>query len=178
MTLSRTDVIVHPVRLRILVAIQGRNLTPKQLAAAIPDVPQATLYRHIHRLVEAGMLIVVEERQVHGAVERVYAMPEGAGDVSPQEFAAIDREDHERYFMIFVSGLVSSFRNYIRKRDINVLKDGLVWGEEAIYVNEEEFREWQTQTGSFLRRVRANPSGGGRRRVIIAPIVIPDTEGP
>lgn len=37
----------HPVRLRVIIALGGRTLTTKQLAEALPDVAQATLYRHV-----------------------------------------------------------------------------------------------------------------------------------
>lgn len=70
---------LHPVRLRILQAFRGRSaMTARELAERLADVPQATLYRHLGALTDGGVLRVVEERRVRGAVERVFALPEEA----------------------------------------------------------------------------------------------------
>ena len=71
---SIADVVMHPVRLRIIQQLGGRSLTTAQLRAALPDVTQATLYRHVATLVDAGILSIVEERRVRGAVERTLAL--------------------------------------------------------------------------------------------------------
>src|SRR5687767_2199950 len=53
--LSRADLLAHPVRLRIIMALAGEQLTPQQIAAVLADVPPATLYRQINRLAEGGV---------------------------------------------------------------------------------------------------------------------------
>ena len=54
------DLLLHPLRLRIIqLLFDGRRLTARQIAAAQPEIPQATLYRHLHQLVEGGVLVVV-----------------------------------------------------------------------------------------------------------------------
>ena len=50
--IKKTDIILHPVRMRILQNLATRNLTPLQLAEELVNVPQATLYRHLNKLVE------------------------------------------------------------------------------------------------------------------------------
>src|SRR2546430_2345141 len=82
MPIPKAELIVHPVRLRILEAAQRQKLTSRQIAEYLPDVPQATLYRQIKLLLDGGLLEVVEERLVHGIVEKVYTLPEGAGHLS------------------------------------------------------------------------------------------------
>ena len=42
---SKAEMIVHPIRLRIIEALHGRELTSRQIADSLDDVPQATLYR-------------------------------------------------------------------------------------------------------------------------------------
>jgi DNA-binding transcriptional ArsR family regulator len=72
---STADLVLHPVRLRILQAfLGGRHLTTGDLARELPDVAQAGLYRHVSRLAKGGVLEVVGERQARGAVERTYAL--------------------------------------------------------------------------------------------------------
>ena len=59
------DLLLHPVRLRIVQAFLGdRALTTAQLAAELSDVPTGSLYRHVALLTKAGVLHVVAERRV------------------------------------------------------------------------------------------------------------------
>ena len=69
------DLLLHPVRLRIVHAMSGgRTRTTSDLCAGLPDVPKTTVYRHVGLLAEAGVLEVVDEQRVHGAVERHYRL--------------------------------------------------------------------------------------------------------
>jgi len=73
---------------RIVQALAGgRRRSPGELAADLDDVPQASLYRHVKRLHEGGVLAVVEERPARGTPERVYALVEGGGSLSPEDSA-------------------------------------------------------------------------------------------
>ncbi len=64
--------LLHPVRMRVVLALGAEDLTTKQLRKRLPDVALASLYRAIARLVDAGIIAVVEQRQRGGAMERVY----------------------------------------------------------------------------------------------------------
>src|SRR5450759_2000666 len=108
------DLVLHPVRLRIILAFaRGRRLTPQQVAAFVPDVPQATLYRQIDRLYRGGALAVAAERRVRGAVERTYVLAEGGASVSPKDLAKSSRDDHLGYFTAFAAGLIAQFLSLI-----------------------------------------------------------------
>ena len=102
MSTPRAELLLHPVRIRIMqLAASAPDLTARQLADALPDVPPATLYRHLGRLVEAGLLTVIEERPVRGATEKVYALPDGDPlQVLPHREDA-SAEEHFRAFLGF-----------------------------------------------------------------------------
>jgi DNA-binding transcriptional ArsR family regulator len=94
------DLILHPVRLRILVALAGgKGMTPLQIADQLRDIPQASLYRHISRMLKLKVLKVVEERPVRGTMEKVYALNEAAGSLFTSEaLAEMSKDDHMRFF--------------------------------------------------------------------------------
>src|SRR5687767_1554403 len=117
--LTNADLIAHPVRLRIIMTVAGERMTTQQIAAVLSDVPQASLYRHIHRLAAAGVLKVVEEIPVRGTVEKVYALAEGAGHLDEAEVARAAPEDHLRYFSVFFASLLSWLRSYLRQEPLD-----------------------------------------------------------
>lgn len=68
-------------------------------ALQLSDVPAASLYRHVARLVDGGVLSVVAERRVRGAVERTYVLRTAAASVSPDELAKMTPDQHQQMFL-------------------------------------------------------------------------------
>src|SRR5215472_14866681 len=105
--MTTADLLLHPVRLRIVQAFLGdRALTTAELRSELPDVPAASLYRHIARLVDAGVLAVVSERRVRGALERTYILRVAAAHIGVGELERMSVDDHRQAFIAFVAGLL------------------------------------------------------------------------
>ena len=96
-------------------ALQGQQLTAGQLAAALPDVAQASLYRHIKALSTGGVFVVVAENPIRGPVEKVYEIAAEAARLQPADVAGLDNEGHLRYFTVFISSLLTDFSRYLEK---------------------------------------------------------------
>jgi DNA-binding transcriptional ArsR family regulator len=64
----------HPVRHRIVNLLRQRPATLRQLTAAL-EMPKGTVAYHVGVLQEAGMVQVVETRQVRGGTERYLGLP-------------------------------------------------------------------------------------------------------
>jgi DNA-binding transcriptional ArsR family regulator len=73
-----------------------------QLRDLLTDVPQATLYRHIAILVEAGFLAVASERRVRGTIERTYTLGERMAHVEQAELATLSDEQIRAGFLAFI----------------------------------------------------------------------------
>jgi hypothetical protein len=172
--MKRADLVLHPVRLRIILAFaRGRRLTPQQVAAVVPDVPQATLYRQIDRLYRGGALAVAAERRVRGAVERTYVLAEGGASVSPKDLAKSSRDDHLGYFTAFAAGLIAQFEQYLERSDIDLLKDGVGYRQVVLNLTDEELMEMAGALNAALGRFLAYESRPGRKRRMLATVLFP-----
>jgi len=108
--MERLDLILHPIRMRVILTAANRVLTPQQLANLLPDVPQTTLYRHINLLLEGGILVVVRESKVRGTLERALTLAQGAGRIDPETAAQLSPEQQEQIFTTFIATLLADFR--------------------------------------------------------------------
>lgn len=169
---STADLILHPVRMRVLMALAGREMTAQALAAALADVPQATLYRHINRLAKAGLLMVVDERPVRGTTEKVYALNQAASILGADDFAAATTDDHMRYFTAFVASLLSDFERYLAGDSINVARE-VSYHKFPLYLNDAELGRVSETINQTLLPLLENGPGEGRRRVILTSIMMP-----
>ena len=175
---NAADLLLHPVRLRIIQALAlGRHLSAAGLSEELNDVPQATLYRHINVLADAGVIAIAEERPARGTPERVYALVEGAGMLTPEELAKATPDDHLRYFAMFVAGLVGDFGRYLNRDHVDFLADGVGYRQIPLELTDQEFAELQGRLNAALMPAIGNQPAPGRRRRILTTIVMPTNEG-
>jgi DNA-binding transcriptional ArsR family regulator len=171
---TTADLLLHPVRLRIIQAFLGdRALTTAQLRAELTDVPPASLYRHIARLVDAGVLRVVGERRVRGAVERTYVLRLSAATIGVDELDKMSREDHRQAFMAFVAGLLADFDRYLGREDVDLLRDGVSYRMAALWLDDAELTELGFELIRAIEPLLANAPRPGRRRRILGTMLLP-----
>lgn len=170
------EVLLHPVRMRILVALAGRALTPGQLRAELTDVPQATLYQHLARMTRAGILRVVEERPARGAIERVYALsPAGSASRQTGQMDAehLTPENVRRYYATFIAALLADGARYLNSPDIDMRSDGFGFHEVVFNLTDEELRAFLKALNAAIKPYIGLEPTVERRRRTLATILIP-----
>jgi hypothetical protein len=171
---NSADLLLHPVRLRIVQAFLGdRALTTSQLSAELSDVPAASLYRHVARLVQAEVLQVVAERRVRGAVERTYVLRLAAARIGLDEVAAMSTDDTRQMFRAFAAGLLADFDRYLERDSIDLLRDGVSFGIEGLWLDDAEFRELMLDLYRVLQPRRVHGPKKGRNRRLLASVLMP-----
>jgi hypothetical protein len=171
---ASADLLLHPIRLRIVKAFLGdRVLTTAQLASEIEDVPLGSLYRHVAVLTQAGMLQVVAERRVRGAVERTYAMRLPAARMQPDEVAAMSPDDHTQAFVAFVAGMLGDFDRYVESPGFDPIGDDATYRLAGMWLTNAEYAEYLRDLVAISQPRLANPPGRGRRRRLFYQVLLP-----
>jgi Helix-turn-helix domain len=174
---ATVDLILHPVRLRIIHAFLGdRALTATELRSELPDVAPATLYRQVARLVEAGVLGIVAERRVRGATERTYVLRVSSANIGLGELESMSAEDHRHAFMAFVAGLLADFDLYLARGDVDLVRDGVSYRLAGLWLDDAEFVELMRDLTRVLQPRVTNPPRAGRRRRILGYVLLPGDE--
>jgi Helix-turn-helix domain len=171
---TSADLLLHPVRLRIVQSFLGdRALTTTQLRSELPDVPAASLYRHVALLVNGGVLSVVAERRVRGAVERTYVLRTAAARISMDEVAKMTPDQHRQAFLAFVAGLIGDFDRYFAREDVDPVRDGGSYNVAGMWLDDTELLEFGRELLTVIQPRLANAPKPGRKRRILATVLIP-----
>jgi hypothetical protein len=177
--MASADLLLHPVRLRIVQAFLGdRALTTTELRTELPDVPAGSLYRQVAKLVDGGVLAVVSERRVRGALERTYVLRSSASRIGVNEVAAMSRDEHRQAFLAFVAGLIGDFDRYLARDEIDPLRDGASYSLAAMWLDEAELAELARELYIVLQPRIENPPKQGRTRRILATVLLPGATEP
>lgn len=174
MITPKEELLLHPVRLRIILAVAGREVTARQLAAELPDIPQASLYRNLSTLTAAGILAVVQERRVHNTLEKTYALPEESLLLTIEDLKRAQPEDYIRLFTQFLGMLLGYYVRYIQQGQVDFARDIVVFQMLPVYLNAAETVSLgQTINAALLPYVNNAPAPD-RQRFILGLMALPD----
>jgi DNA-binding transcriptional ArsR family regulator len=170
---TTANLLLHPVRMRVVVALAGGTpMTVQQLAAHLGDVPAATLYRHIGTLADAGVLVVVGERPVRGTSERTYALNQGQAGLGPGDLASASPDQLVQAFSTFVTTLITAYAEFLNEP--RAVAGEAAWFLTPFHMTDEQFATFGAELQTVLERAMASPSGAGSRRRTLATILIPE----
>jgi DNA-binding transcriptional ArsR family regulator len=167
------ELLLHPVRLRIVHALSGgRALTTSQIVERITGVSQATVYRHVALLTDAGILEVEGEQRVRGFVERHYRLRRDRAVIDAARAASATPDDHRRIFATAMAVLLAEFSGYLDKPGADPVRDQVGYRQHAIWLTDAE----RERLIEGLREAIVPVLGhgpDGRRPYLMSPLLFP-----
>ncbi|MFD8787003.1 helix-turn-helix domain-containing protein [Kitasatospora sp. NPDC059599] len=168
------DLLLHPVRLRVVHSLAGgRVLTTSQLCERLSGVSKVTVYRHVGLLAEAGFLEVAQERRVRGAVERHYRLRADRPVAGAATAAAMSTADHRQGFAAAMAVLLAEFNAYLDLDDADPAAQGVSYRQGTFWLSPEEIAELGRELFAVLEPRLANGPAPGRDPYLVSPIVFP-----
>jgi DNA-binding transcriptional ArsR family regulator len=176
--LSKPELILHPVRLRILQAIAADGTTTQEIADRLADVPASSIYRHLKLLLDAGVVEVNGTRLVKGIQEKRYVVVQPPR-LSPEDVAGLSPDEHFQYFSATVITLLRGFADYLQPvaekgRPVDVAADRTGYTEVSVWASPTEMDRFVTALNSSLRPLLVNGPAAGRQKHKIAFITHPE----
>lgn len=131
------EVVLNPVRQRIFQYLLIHETgTVKEIRKALPDVPSASLYRHMKILADHSIIMVVGENRIRGTVENVYQLNKSALQIDDANGEAVQTA---------LLGFCASFAKYFASRHANPKKDMLLMTTCTLTLTDEEFMEFLSE---------------------------------
>ena len=158
------EIVMNPVRQRIFqYFLLHETGTVKELRNALPDVPSASLYRHVKILTDCSVLTVVGENRIRGTVESIYQLNKAALTIEDETGNTVQMSllricaAFARYFSGGNAdpkkGYAALYKLYagIDGRGIFGLSFGGQWGRTQIYEGGSHPRQQSTADHTDLR---------------------------
>lgn len=167
------DCLSDPYRCQLFVEIlRGTCSKASELHARCPNIPRATMYRHLRRLTEDGLIEVVDEVKKRGTVERTYAP---VRRVFEDMEAALRTNPSEMYFSMFlqfVLSFVQQFRDYCDDPDADVAQ-GCGFSMGPVLGTDQEINEALREIADIVKRLGENQPAEGRKLHTVGLILSP-----
>lgn len=174
MAMDTVDLLLHPVRMRIVHAMSdGRTCTTTELCALLPDVSKATVYRHVGLLADGGLLTVESEQRVRGSVERQYRLHRARATIDAATASSMSPEDYRRGFAVAMATLTAEFNAYLDRDGAEPTADLVGFRQHALWLSQDERAEMIDELrGVIAARMHHEPSPE-RTRHLLSPILFP-----
>ena len=173
---TKLDLMVHPIRLRIITAISADRVTAKDLAKALPDILQTTLYRHINVLVDGGLLQIVDEIPQRGTVERVLSF-KTPPSLEQEDLKGLSKEEYLEIFTVIVSTMLNEAINYINGvpegEEIDLLAAGFDFNKIQLNLSDDEFNSLKRSIFELMMAAAKNKPSSDRKRRTFSYLFIP-----
>jgi DNA-binding transcriptional ArsR family regulator len=178
MDTRRSDILLHPVRLRIVLAAAGDEVTTTDIARRLPDVSQATLYRHVAKLADAGILEVADERQARGAVERIYRVNAAHSSINAGDAGDMSAEEHLQALTTFVGIVVETYGRYLKIPGAAPATDGVSFRQARLWLTDGELEGLVTDVTDALAPYLDLEKSHERRPRLLSTILVPEPAPP
>lgn len=178
--MKKAELLLHPIRIRIVQSLYGgKQLTTQQIAEELSDIPQATLYRHLKKLLDHQFLQVIEERPQRGAIEKVYKLQEEKANISSKDTVNWTKEDHSRAFARFLATLQADFDRYLEGSQLDLQNDQISYRQASFYLDDQEMEELIHELATSIQKRMSNLPNSQRRRRLLSTILLsePKKEG-
>lgn len=153
------EIVMNPVRQRIFqYFLLHETGTVKELKKTLPDIPSASLYRHIKILSDSSILTVVGENRIRGTVESVYRLNKDA--------LAIEDETGNAVQMSLLS-ICASFARYFSGGKADPKKDMLLLTNCTLILTDEQFSGFLSEINEVaLKYMKAEAFADSKMRQI------------
>ena len=166
--MEMAEIVMNPVRQRIFQHLLVHETgTVKEIRKALPDVPSASLYRHMKILTEHGILTVIGENRIRGTVESIYQLNKSALEIEDANGSAVQSA---------LLGICASFAKYFSGDSPDPKKDMLLMTTCTLTLNDTEFMDFLTEINQVALKYMDIPIKDGSKTRQIALISAP-TDG-
>lgn len=135
--MEMAEVVMNPVRQRIFqYFLLHETGTVKDIKKALPDVPSASLYRHVKILADSSILIVVGENRIRGTVESVYRLNKSALSAGDESGNAVQMS---------LLSICAAFAKYFSGGDADPERDMLLFTNCTLLLTDGEFSSFLSE---------------------------------
>lgn len=162
------EIVMNPVRQRIFqYFLLHKTGTVKEIRKALPDVPSASLYRHIKILTDSTILMVVGENRIRGTVESVYQLNKDAMETEDETGNAV---------RMSLLSICAAFAKYFSSGKADPKKDMLLFTNCTLLLTDEEFSGFLTEINQIAVKYMKKEAVEGSKTRQITLISAPSNE--
>ena len=157
--MEMAEVVMNPVRQRIFqYFLLHETGTVKDIKKALPDVPSASLYRHVKIIADSSILVVVGENRIRGTVESIYRLNKSALSAGEESGNAVQMS---------LLSICAAFAKYFSGGNADPERDMLLFTNCTLLLTDGEFSDFLSEINEVaLKYMKVEAKADSKTRQI------------
>ena len=157
--MEMAEVVMNPVRQRIFqYFLLHETGTVKDIKKALPDVPSASLYRHVKILADSSILVVVGKNRIRGTVESIYRLNKSAMSAGEESGNAVQMS---------LLSICAAFAKYFSGGNADPERDMLLFTNCTLLLTDGEFSDFLSEINEVaLKYMKVEAKADSKTRQI------------
>ena len=157
--MEMAEVVMNPVRQRrFQYFLLHETGTVKDIKKALPDVPSASLYRHVKILADSSILVVVGENRIRGTVESIYRLNKSALSAGEESGNAVQMS---------LLSICAAFAKYFSGGNADPERDMLLFTNCTLLLTDGEFSDFLSEINEVaLKYMKVEAKADSKTRQI------------
>lgn len=151
---NKAEILMHPVRMKVSQALmrnKEQGLSSLEMVKLLKDIPQATLYRHIQVMLNAGVIRVAHEKKVRSVSEKYYTLNEEAARLDAEELKKLSSEQKLNYLSYYQLALMTQYQQYLMSLEENgSTDDRSTFSLLELKMADSEFDQFQQELNELV----------------------------
>lgn len=172
------EILAHPVRSQVVqLLLEQTGLTTRQLREQLPDIPRATLYRHLTWLTEGKIIEVSEEPASEPPIDRIYRLAPSLTGRQEHAVGNPTADELQANFLIFTTGLLRDLSRYLESGRGGVNDDHVEFAAVSFWADDNEVDAVRRLLANTFQMLGDKKKAPGRTRRTLATVVMPQLPG-
>jgi len=168
------DILVKPLTIKIIRLLTNNELSIKEMKEDITEISKASLYRHIKKMYEEGIIKITKHRIINGITENIYTFAiDGGGILSQDYINNLSEKEYKVLFTQFIAMVTGDFENNFNNYELLEIKNNTNFTQSFLYLSENEEEEFHKGLRKLLRKYMNNKFDIDKKKKIISFISMP-----
>lgn len=168
------NILVKPLTIKIIRLLTNNELTIKEINQKIDTVSKASLYRHIKKMYDEGIIKVVSERLINGITEKTYTFAiDGGGKLSLDYINKLSQKEYKTLFAQFIAMITGDFEDNFNDYELSYIKNKTKFSQILLYLSKDEQKEFNEGMNKLLTKYIDNKLDDNREKKVLSFISMP-----
>lgn len=169
--MKKSDIVAQPLSMKIIRLLMNNELTVKEIKHHLTDVSQTSLYRHIKKMYDVGLLKITKEEIIKGIIKKTYTFAKENGVLTKEELNNLTKDEYEDLFMQFIAILISDFKDNLENN--KNFKTELDFYQAPVYLSKKESQEMRADLEKIIKKYLNNKNTKERKLNILSLTFMP-----
>ena len=146
----KVNILTKYPTLEVLKLLKAQELTIREMGNYIKDISRSTLYKHINKMHEEGLIVISKKNIVNGLNQNVYKVNENKLILTPKD--SINKKALTSFYYRFIYSAINDFEVAKENLPDEEFLNSTIFLRDVYYMNQEEAVDFYREIRNVMKK--------------------------